>query len=185
MVYIDLQTLAEHLPQASSSSRGEELPETEHEADERKEAFKKIERLVKVRDRSVCETRKRLERDGFGEQSSCYAIDRALAVGYLDDKRFAVVLVRSRLRAGKGLSGIVRELKNHASDPFEMREGFPEEYLSRVPSQQDAAFALLCRKSPRAKNAKQAAYAKLIRSGYSASVAAEATKRWWDHRTES
>ena len=30
------------------------------------------------------------------------------------------------------------------------------------------------------KNEKQAAYAKLIRSGYSVDIAAEATKRWYE-----
>ena len=184
MVYIDIKTLADHLPQASFSLTDNSL-ENKPETDEQKEAFGKIERLVKVRDRSVCETRKRLERDGYSEQACEQAIARALSIGYLDDRRFADVLVRSRLRAGKGLSGIVRELRNHAIDPFEILDNFPEDYLSRVPRQEDAAFALLCRKPPRAKNAKQAAYAKLVRSGYSASVAAEATKRWWEHRSES
>ena len=184
MVYLDIQTLADQLPQASSSSKSG-TSSHDGRTNDRQEAFKKVERLVKVRDRSVCETRKRLEDAGFSEESVDCAIDRALEVGYLDDKRFADVLVRSRLRAGKGLSGIIRELRNHAIDPFELLDDFPEEYLSRVPRQEDAAFALLCRKPPHAKNAKQAAYAKLVRSGYSASVAAEATKRWWEHREES
>ncbi|MBS5098594.1 MAG: RecX family transcriptional regulator, partial [Eggerthella sp.] len=107
------------------------------------------------------------------------AIDRALSVGYLDDARFADVLVRSRLRSGKGLSGILRELRAHAIDPYEQLEGFPDDYLRNNLSQEEAAIALLRRKPPRSKNEKQAAYAKLIRSGYSADIAANATKRWY------
>lgn len=183
MVYIDLEKLADHVPQASSSfACGKKSPNID--PDEQKEAFKKIERLVKVRDRSICETRKRLQQDGFRPNVIDEAIERASAVGYLDDTRFADVLVRSRLRSGRGLTGIVRELRNHNIDPFETLSNFPDEYLSRVPSQEDAAFTLLCRKPPRAKNAKQAAYAKLIRSGYSSAIAAEATKRWCENRKE-
>lgn len=53
------------------------------------------------------------------------AIERALSVGYLDDTRFADVLVRSRLRSGKGMSGILRELRTHGIDPFEQLEASP------------------------------------------------------------
>ena len=63
---------------------------------------------------------------------------------------------------------------------FEQLEGFPDDYLRENPSQEEAAIALLCRKPPRSKNEKQAAYAKLIRSGYSVDIAAEATKRWYE-----
>lgn len=179
MVFIDAKTLAERFPQASiSSPKGQMLYEN-LKSDELREAFKKIERLVKVRDRSVLEVRNRLHRDGFVADVVDAAIDRALSVGYLDDARFADVLVRSRLHSGKGLSGILRELRTHAIDPFEQLEGFPDDYLRNNLSQEEAAIALLCRKPPRSKNEKQAAYAKLIRSGYSADVAANATKRWY------
>ena len=107
--------------------------------------------MVKVRDRSVLEVRTRLERDGFSANAVDVAVERALSVGYLDDARFADVLVRSRLRSGKGLSGILRELRVHAINPFEQLEGFPDDYLQNNPSQEEAAIALLCRKPPRAK----------------------------------
>lgn len=179
MVFIDAKTLAERFPQASFSSPKSQVLQENHKSDELKEAFKKIERLVKVRDRSVLEVRNRLQRDGFVADVVDAAIDQALSVGYLDDARFADVLVRSRLRSGKGLSGILRELRAHAIDPFEQLEGFPDDYLRNNLSQEEAAIALLRRKPPRSKNEKQAAYAKLIRSGYSADIAANATKRWY------
>lgn len=179
MVLIDAKTLAERFPQASISSPKDQMLYENLKSDELREAFKKIERLVKVKDRSVLEVRNRLHRDGFVADVVDAAIDRALSVGYLDDARFADVLVRSRLSAGKGLSGILRELRTHAIDPFEQLEGFPDDYLRNNLSQEEAAIALLCRKPPRSKNEKQAAYAKLIRSGYSADIAANATKRWY------
>lgn len=158
----------------SASTHGARPQESEGE----QEAFKKIARLVKVRDRSCDEVRCRLIRDGIEEIDVEKAIERACACSFLDDDRFADVLIRSRLRAGKGLDGIVRELKSHGIDP-ESINGFPERYLEAFPTQQDSAYALLCRKPPRAKNALQAAYAKLVRAGYPASIAAEATKRWF------
>lgn len=180
MILIDAKTLAERYPQASFSSSKGKVHQENAQSDEFKGAFKKIERLVKVRDRSVLEVRTRLERDGFSANAVDVAVERALSVGYLDDARFADVLVRSRLRSGKGLSGILRELRVHAINPFEQLEGFPDDYLQNNPSQEEAAIALLCRKPPQAKNEKQAAYAKLIRSGYSADIAAEATKKWYE-----
>ena len=57
MVLIDVKTLAERFPQASFSSPKSQVLQENHKSDELKEAFKKIERLVKVSDRSSkCET---------------------------------------------------------------------------------------------------------------------------------
>ena len=143
------------------------------------EAFKKIERLVKVRDRSIAEVRARLEKDEFVPDVIDQAIQRACECSYLDDARFADVLIRSRLRAKKGMVGIVSELKRHGIDPETQLPDFPQAYLSSLPDQKDTAVALLCKKPPRAKNKMQAAYAKLIRSGYSSSVASDAAREWY------
>lgn len=142
-------------------------------------AFKKIERLVKVRDRSVYEVTQRLRKDNYEQEAITSAVDKALRCGYLDDVRFADVLIRSRLRAGKGLSGIVAELKRNGINPEKALDNFPDAYLRLFPSQKDSAIALLCKKPPRAKNKLQAAYAKLIRSGYPSSLASEAAREWY------
>lgn len=183
MVYIDIETLAEQISQASFPSEGSSDAAV-CANEEAQDAFKKIERLVKVRDRSVCETRKRLVRDGYSDSAIQSAVEKALYVRYLDDTRFADVLVRSRLRAGKGLPGVIRELREHEIDPERILVGFPDSYLEQFPNQEDAAYRLLCRKPPRAKNVKQAAYAKLIRSGYSSAVAADAVKLWLRDRED-
>lgn len=180
MVYVDKQALERLLGEACVP-QGVSAPDLEDATDETREAFKKIERLVKVRDRSVHEARQRLARDGYAPAPSEAAVERALSCGYLDDRRFADTLVRSRLRAGKGLAGVVRELKGQGIDPDAL-PGFPDEYLEHAPSQSEAAYALLCRKPPRAKNQQQAAYAKLIRAGYPAAIASEATRRWYGSR---
>lgn len=143
------------------------------------DAFKKIERLVKVRDRSIREVRNRLLKDGFSVSIADQSIERALRCNYLNDQRFADILVRSRLNAGKGLAGIIRELKSHDIDPEAQLPGFPDEYLSTRVSQRDAALGLLCRKPPRAKNKLQAAYGKLIRAGYTSQLASEVAREWY------
>ena len=140
-------------------------------------AFRKIERLLSVRDRSITEIRNRLQRDRFTEYAISEALDRAIRCGYLDDDRFADGFIRSRLRASKGINGIVRDLKNHHIDAYAI-PGFPDSFIEEQGSQLDNAVRLLQRKPPRAKNKQQAAYAKLIRNGFSSSVASAAVKRW-------
>lgn len=62
--------------------------------------------------------------------------------------------------------------------------GFPDAFLEEQGSQLDNAIRLLERKPPRAKNKKQAAYAKLIRNGFSSSVASSAVKSWIAERED-
>lgn len=142
-------------------------------------AFKKILRWVKVRDRSIAETRARLIREGFQVDAADKAIELAEEYRFLDDRRFADTLVRSRLRQGRGLDGIIRELRGHCISVEAVLPGFPEEYLANRPSQKDCAYALLCKKPPRAKNARQAAYVKLVRAGYSMALSAEVANQWF------
>lgn len=146
-------------------------------------AFNKIERLLAVRDRSVAETRSRLQHDHYTERAITESLERALRCGYLDDVRFAEGFIRMRLRASKGINGIVRDLKGHQIDAYAI-PGFPDAFLEEQGSQLDNAIRLLERKPPRAKNKKQAAYAKLIRNGFSSSVASSAVKAWIAERED-
>ena len=203
MVYVDKETLESMfgIKETSSESHNSLLNETRYRstdtnspsktpsnendpsdsdrAHDEHAAFKKIERLVKVRDRSTHEVIQRLLKDNFEQDAISSAIDKALQCGYLDDGRFADVLIRSRLRAGKGLTGIVAELKRNGINPEYDLDNFPDAYLALFPNQKDSAIALLCKKPPRAKNKLQAAYAKLIRSGYPSSLASEAAREWY------
>ena len=166
-------------PEAESSQVDVSLCSDQDPANDPNLAFKKILRWVKVRDRSVKETRTRLLRDGFGNAAVEAAIEKAIDYRFLDDARFADTLIRSRLNQGKGLDGAVRELQRHGISAHALLPGFPEEYLADRPSQEDSAFAFLCRKPPHAKNARQAAYAKLVRAGYPMALSAEVANRWF------
>ncbi len=142
-------------------------------------AFRKITRLCAQREQSSKELRKRLAREGYSAEVVDKAIERSCACGLLDDRRFAEVLVRSRLAAGKGLLGIARELNSHDLDASEI-----EAYTEAEALGEDAELARACevlrRKPPRAKNAREAAYRRLVQKGYSSSVAAKAARLWFE-----
>ena len=90
MVYITKETLGEWC-KGSQNSRDNKTTEhsdfmsSSNEPKCENEAFKKIERLVKVRDRSVAEVTMRLEKDSYSSECIHSAVQRALRCGYLDE----------------------------------------------------------------------------------------------------
>lgn len=165
-----------------SNSSGREVQEDL--CDDSEKAFRKIELLLSVRDRSVLEIKNRLIREQYSQSAISESIDRALRCGYLNDDRFADYFIRSKLRASKGISGIIRDLKDHGIDAT-LIPGFPDVFLEDSGSQLENAVRLLQRKPPRAKNQRQAAYAKLIRNGYSSNIASQAVRAWIDQSEKS
>lgn len=175
-MFIDKEYLQDQLGLPSSSLSNAVISNED-------KAFKKIERLVSVRDRAVSEVTERLIREGYTSAEIERAVQRALSCGYLDDVRFADTLIRSRLNNGKGMVGIERELKLLGIN-IESVPGWPDEYLNGSPDQVQSALQLLIRKPPHAKNKRNAAFAKLIRSGYSTSIASQAVKKWMNMLSE-
>lgn len=141
------------------------------------EAFKRIVRLVGVRDRSVEEMRKRLIQEEFDEAIIEDALERALGCGLLDDSRFAESLVRTRLSAGKGMRGIEAELEKNGIDPTDLTERSKEELPSRE-EEFERALVLLHQKPPRSKNKREGAYRKLVSKGFGSSIASDAARVW-------
>ncbi len=156
------------------TARTDKEPAFDHEA-----AMRKIERLCSLREQASAALRERLVRDGFSEKVAEEAVGRAVECGLVDDARFADVLVRCRLAAGKGCAGIARELASHGIDPAHV-----ESYLDAAEAGSDAelsrALDLLERKPPRAKNAREAAYRRLVGKGFSSSIASSAARTWWE-----
>ncbi len=142
------------------------------------ELFKKIVRLIKVRERATEELRTRFLKDGYDESAIESALQRALNCNLLNDERFAEILIRSRLSAGKGEAGIRREL---ASLKIEIPTWIEEEYFNNneLKDEFTRAIELLIRKPPRSKNLRDGAYRKLIQKGYSPNVASEAAREWF------
>lgn len=158
----------------SAESEGAEVSEAER-------AFKKLVDLVNVSDRSEKAMRERLARDDFGEQAVGEAIERAKSYGFIDDNRFADVLIRSRIAQGKGTAGIERELASHDIDASEV-PGWPFEYGIDSENELDRALSLLERKPPRSKNLREGAYRKLMQKGFTSSVASSAARMWYERQ---
>ncbi|RDB62364.1 recombinase RecX [Gordonibacter sp. 28C] len=149
----------------------------EGEAAESERAFRKIERLALMREQASASLRARLAHDGFSEQASSAAVDRAVACGLVDDARYAEVLVRSRVSQGRGAQGISAELEGLGID-IAVVPGWPDEFPVDRDSEVERALALLDRKPPRAKNKRDAAYRRLAQKGFGASVSSTAARLW-------
>lgn len=156
-----------------ASAAGNEAAATK--AGEEEEAFQKIVRLVSCAEHSAAGLRRKLRQVGFEEDACDAAIDRALRCGLVDDKRFADILVRSRLSQGKGVRGIRRELEDEGIDPLGV-EAFCEVEDGR--EEFARAQEALRRRPPRSKNRREGAYRMLVRKGYEPSVAASAARAW-------
>lgn len=142
-----------------------------------KKGHAKIERLLVVRDRSSHEIRKRLKRDNYPDEVIESLLERCIASGLLDDMRFAETLIQSRLRAGRGVVGITRDLRSYGINE-QLIPGYPDRFLDDAPDQLQTAKSLLESHPPTAKNKRQAAYAKLIRKGFSSDIAQRASREW-------
>lgn len=150
----------------------------EESDDSPERAFRKIERLACVREQASEALRRRLVREGFCEDAVEEAVARALACGLVDDLRYADVLVRSRLSQGKGRRGIVAELEDLGIAVDEVASLSEGQRVGDDAAEISRAIALLERKPPRSKNAREAAYRKLIQKGYGSSVASSAARQW-------
>lgn len=140
-------------------------------------ALTKIVNILSFSDKSELALRRRLRKEGFKEEVIEEAIAKATSYGFVNDARFADVLIRSRINQGKGSVGIERELKKNGIDP-ETIEGWPYDYEVSYDSEFDRALDLLNRKPPHSKNLKSSAYRKLITKGFSSSVASSAVREW-------
>lgn len=163
-----------------TSSRASRVDADNGCASDKEEGFSKICRLVNVRERCSKELHDRLVRDGFPEDVARAAVGRAVRCGLVDDERFADTLVRSRLSQGKGIEGIRRELQGFGIDAcsVEALQSFSDGHAHD--REVSRAVDLLRRKPPRSKNPRASAYRRLMTKGYSSSVAADASRMWWE-----
>lgn len=140
-------------------------------------ALKKIAAIVNASDKSELSIRRRLSSEGFDDQAIDESVSLAKDFGFIDDRRFAEVLVRSRLSQLRGSEGIIRELSENGID-IEIVEGWPYEYPVSHDEEIDRAVSLLKRKPPHSKNQREAAYRRLMQKGYPSSVCSSAARMW-------
>ena len=159
-----------------SSDLGCEHGNQEHR-DETQSAFSKIVALLNASDKSELVLRNRLSQCGFTNEAIDESILKAKNLGFVDDSRFAQVLIRSRIAQGKGCAGIERELLSHGIEPCDI-DGWPEDFGISDGSEVERALELLNRKPPRSSNVRDGAFRKLVQKGYSSSVASSAARLW-------
>ncbi|MEC4184099.1 RecX family transcriptional regulator [Adlercreutzia sp. R21] len=140
-------------------------------------AFRKILRWVSVRERSSAYVRDRLARDDFPVSAIEEALERAVRVHAVDDRRYGDALIRMKLAAGKGLRDVEAELGALGIDPTTL-EAWQEHDAHGRDAEVARAVALLQRRPPRAKRAREAAFRKLVGQGFSTDVAASASRQW-------
>ncbi len=146
-----------------------------------RDAYQKILRWAAVRERSTAYLRERLLRDDFPAEAVEEALQRALRVRAVDDRRYADALVRMKLAAGRGLRDAEREIEELGIDPATLDSWVEHERKGRD-FEVDRALAALQRRPPKAKRAREAAFRRLVSQGFSTDVAASASRTWSEER---
>lgn len=143
------------------------------------EAFRKILRWASVRERSTAYVRDRLSKDEFPSEVIEEALERAVRVHAIDDRRYSDALIRMKLSAGKGLRAAEAEISELGIDPASL-DTWQEHAERGRDAEVERALAVLRRRPPRAKQAREAAFRKLVGQGYATDVASTAARRWFE-----
>lgn len=143
------------------------------------EAFRKILRWASVRERSTAYVRDRLSKDEFPSEAIEEALERAVRVHAIDDRRYSDALIRMNLSAGKGLRAAEAEISELGVDPATL-DAWQEHAERGRDAEVERALAVLRRRPPRAKQAREAAFRKLVGQGYATDVASTAARRWFE-----
>lgn len=137
--------------------------------DRHRQAMDKVRALVNVRERSLLEIRKRLERANFTLEEIKDAIETSLRCNLVSNRRFASAYIRGKTHLGWGKSKIIQNLQ---------KEGISEEDIlacsDDFPSQEDEyqrAFQILAKRPSNAKNKYQSYLRRLISKGYTFDMA--------------
>lgn len=168
-------------PQESACSGGTRPGEC-GSADERA-AFQKILRCASVREQSTARMREKLRHAEFSDDAVERAIERAVELGIIDDRRYADALVRQTLASGKGLRFVLIEIEALGID-VESLDSYREHVDAGYEAEFDRAYSLLEKRPPRARNVREAAYRKLISKGYSFEISSSCARVWAERYEE-
>lgn len=168
------------------SSRGEERESalSDEEGKTARDAYQKILRWAAVRERSTAYLRERLMKDDFPSSVVKEALQRAVRVRAVDDRRYADALVRMKLAAGRGLRDAEREIEELGIDPATLDSWVEHERKGRD-FEVGRALAALRRRPPKAKRAREAAFRRLVSQGFSTDIAATASRTWSEEQERS
>lgn len=149
------------------------------ESEQAEAAYQKILRCLAASEQSSIKLRQKLLRAGFSDKDAEEALDRAQAVGVVDDCRYAELLVRHCLACGKGLRHARQELEELGVD-IEQLEAYQEHMALGEDAELERALQVLQAHPPRSKNLREAAYRKLVNKGFGSELAARAARRWFE-----
>jgi SOS response regulatory protein OraA/RecX len=143
-----------------------------------REAQKRTEMLIRVRDRSEHELAERLKRAGFNDAVIKKETARAVAAGLVDDERFINLYIAGKKRSGWGHRRIESELKRFGID-LRHRDGYLEKHFN---DDDELERALLCLSSfkTNAKDKYAACYRKLLSKGFSNETTTKALASYHD-----
>ncbi|HET6350910.1 MAG TPA: regulatory protein RecX [Coriobacteriia bacterium] len=131
----------------------------------------RVLRLLGYRDRTISELNKRLRDDGYADEIADGLVARFVELGYLDDEMFAQRWTAARRQAGFGPSRIERELRTKGIAQELARSAA---YTSDDEELLASARSLISRIDLSDAAARKRAFAKLIRKGYSPTIAGRA-----------
>lgn len=138
-------------------------------------AFDKLVRSVSASEQSTAKMRRKLHESGLPGDSVESAIEKAVRIGAIDDKRYAECLVRSTLASGKGLRFALKEIEGLGIDPYEL-DSYNEHLEEGDDADVERALDFLSRHPSRSKDVRGAAYRKLISKGYDGGIASTASR---------
>ncbi len=140
-----------------------------------KAAYSKVLRSISASEQSTEKLKKKLVLAGFSDNEIEYALNKAVEIGAVDNRRYSECLIRMTIFQGKGLSGALKEIQSLGVDPYSL-ESY-EEYLELGENADfERALEYLENHPPRAKNIRDSAFRKLFSKGYSVDVCTRAAK---------
>jgi len=137
------------------------------------EAKKCAHRILRARDKTSYELRKRLQEKGHGAEVADKVVERFVEVGLVDDERYLEFYLLSARASHKGWQRVLRELEQKGIDTEGLAPPEPEEEL-------DNALAVIERLPITTYKEREKALRRLVNKGYNYGIAKRAVDSRWN-----
>lgn len=161
----------------------EDDPEPLFEDERQIMAMDKIAALIRVRERTPKELRRRLAEAGFEEDVVERAVESSVRSGLVSEERYAAALIRGKVSQGWGKAKIMARLREDGVSPAAIESC---NTLFATPQQEyERALHELGKRSVRSKNPRATLMRRLLQKGYSPELANRAVDDFMCGSTES